>query len=115
MGRDRLERVYGARQVHPHPTGQSLPEGGARHRVLLATRQKDTYFSARYRRLKALITIEYSMLAAIWHVLQNGITYSDPGADYSTRRDRNRAKKRALDQLRDLGYTVTLKPKSEDA
>ena len=55
------------------------------------------------------------MLAAIWHVLQNGITYSDPGADYSTRRDRNRAKKRALDQLRDLGYTVTLKPKSEDA
>jgi transposase len=43
-------------------------------------------------------------------MLATGETYRDPGGDYFTRRDPERAKRRALDQLQHLGYTVTLEP-----
>jgi hypothetical protein len=50
------------------------------------------------------------MLIAIWNMVQTGTIYNDPGKDYYTKRDPDRAKKRALDQLRNLGYAVTLEP-----
>ena len=85
--------------------------------ALSASRSKDTYFSVRYRRIasrrgpiKAVVAIEHSLLIAIWNMLQTGSIYNDPGKDYYTKRDPERAKKRALDQLRNLGYTVTLEP-----
>ena len=40
-------------------------------------------------------------------MLETGETYHDPGGDYFTRRDPERAKRRALEQLQHLGYTVT--------
>lgn len=89
--------------------------------ALAAARQKSTFYSARYRRLasrrrpmKAHVAVEHSMLVAIWHMLQNGLTYSDLGPDYF-QRDPDRAKKRAFAQLRDLGYSVTLEPSLEAA
>ncbi len=39
--------------------------------------------------------------------------YSDPGGDYFTRLNPDRAKNRALDQLRKMGYAVTLEPLEE--
>ncbi len=85
--------------------------------ALSASRSKDTYFSVRYRRIasrrgpsKAVVAIEHSLLIAIWNMLQTGSIYNDPGKDYYTKRDPERAKKHALDQLRNLGYTVTLEP-----
>jgi transposase len=47
------------------------------------------------------------MLIAIWNMLQTGETFNDPGGDFYSKRNPDRAK-RALDQLRNLGYTVTL-------
>ena len=85
--------------------------------ALAGSRSKDTYLQARYRRfasrrgpIKAVVAIEHSILIAIWHMLQTGTTDNDPGKDYYAKRDLDRAKKRALDQLRNLGYTVTIEP-----
>ena len=58
----------------------------------------------------ALVAIEHSILTAIWHMLRNGEVYHDPGADYYTRVDPQKAKNKALRQLRSLGYEVALTP-----
>jgi len=90
--------------------------------ALAAARSKGTYLSAKYRRIasrrgpiKAVVALEHATLVAIWHMLTTGETYRDPGEDYFTRRDPERAKRRALNQLRNLGYTATLQPTAEVA
>jgi transposase len=50
------------------------------------------------------------MLIAIWNMLSTGTLYCDPGADFYTRLNPDKAKNRALDQLRKMGYDVTLNP-----
>lgn len=83
--------------------------------ALAASRSKDTYLGAKYRRIaarrgpmKAIVAVEHAMLIAIWHMITNGEFYSDPGGDYYTRRKPEQATNRAIDQLRKLGYNVTL-------
>jgi len=85
--------------------------------AMSAARSKDSYLAARYRRIasrrgpvKAIVAIEHTMLTAIWHMLTNGVAYQDLGGDYYTRRAPDKTKQRALNQLRQLGYTVTLEP-----
>ena len=59
-----------------------------------ATRTKDTYFSARYKRLaarrgkkRALVAIAAEMLKVVYHMLKDGTAYRELGVDYmSTRR-----------------------------
>jgi transposase len=82
-----------------------------------AARGHDTYLSAKYRRIasrrgpiKALVAVEHAMLIAIWHMLTNGVAYADPGGDFYTRRNPDKTKNRAIDQLRKMGYAVTLSP-----
>jgi transposase len=41
---------------------------------------------------------------------RTGAEYDDPGPDYCTRHDPERAKQRAMNHLRRLGYQVTLNP-----
>ena len=60
--------------------------------ALAATRTKNTYLAAQYRRLRprrghkrALGAVKHSILTAIWHMLTTGELYRDPGADYFTR------------------------------
>jgi len=43
-------------------------------------------------------------------VLTNGVAYADPGGDFYTRRNPDKTKNRATDQLHKMGYTVTLGP-----
>jgi len=83
--------------------------------ALNQARSKRTYFSAKFRHLaptrgpmKAIVAVERAMLVAAWHMLTNGDSYRDPGADYYTRRDPARTKARAVRQLEALGYTVTI-------
>jgi transposase len=85
--------------------------------AMVAARSNDTYFSAKYRRIasrrgpiKAVVALEHATLVAVWNMLETGETYHDPGGDYFTRRDPERAKRRALEQLQHLGFTVTLEP-----
>ncbi len=81
----------------------------------IARSKQHTRLAARYRRIasrrepmKALVAIEHTLLTAIWHMITNDVAYQDLGGDYYTRRNPDKTKQRALNQLRDLGYSVTL-------
>ncbi len=85
--------------------------------AMSAARGHDTYLSAKYRRIasrrgpiKALVAVEHAMLLEIWHMLTNGVAYADPGGDFYTRRNPDKTKNRAIDQLHKMGYAVTLSP-----
>ena len=87
--------------------------------AMSAARSKGTYYSVKYRRIasrrgpvKAIVAVEHAMLIAVWNMLSTGTTYVDPGDDFYTRLNPDRAKNRALDQLRRMGYDVTLNPQA---
>jgi transposase len=82
-----------------------------------AARTNGTYLQARYRRLasrrgamKALVAIEHSTITAIWHMITTNSPYHDLGGAYFAQRDPERATRRAITQLNQLGFTVTLNP-----
>lgn len=85
--------------------------------AIAATRSKNTYLSAKYRRiaarrgpLKAIVALEHSILTAVWNMLTTGECYNEPGADFFTRLDPTRARNRAVRQLYALGYEVSITP-----
>ena len=90
--------------------------------ALSASQSKGTYLAARYRRIasrrapiKAVVAIELTMLTTIWHMAQTGALYDDPGPNFYTRRHPEKAKRRAIEQLRAMGYHVTLEQLQEPA
>jgi transposase len=85
--------------------------------ALAATRSKDSYLGAQYRRLRprighgrALGAVKHSILIAYWHMFTTGETYRDLGGDYFQRRDPQRATRRLVHQLERLGLHVILQP-----
>ena len=83
-----------------------------------AARTKGSYLSAFYQRLarrrgkkKALVALEHKLLIIIYHVLRTRKPYSDLGADYFDRLEKNRLERHHIRRLEQLGYTVTLTPK----
>jgi transposase len=87
-----------------------------------ASRTKDTYLQARYKRLtarrgplRALVAVEHSIITAVWHMLTDHVAYHELGGTYFTQRDPERATRRAINQLNQLGYTVTLNPRENAA
>ncbi|HEY6685854.1 MAG TPA: IS110 family transposase [Propionibacteriaceae bacterium] len=81
-----------------------------------------TYLATKYRRIaarrgpkKALVAIEHTILIALWTMAHTGALYDDPGADYYTRRDPERTRRNAVNQLQRLGYQVTLAPAAAPA
>lgn len=75
-----------------------------------ATRTKDTYFSARYKRLaairgkkSALVTIVAVMLKVVYLMLKDGTAYQELGADYMSNRRRDAQIKYHRGQLKLLG------------
>jgi len=82
-----------------------------------AAHTRDTYLSAQFWRLarrigkqKAAIAVGHSILVIAWHLLNNDCDYQDLGGDFFARRDTDRARQRAIAQLEQLGYQVTLEP-----
>jgi len=80
-----------------------------------AARSKDTYLSRKYRRiasprgpLKAIVAIEHALLTAIGNMITNGVCYHEPGRYFYTRLHPRQNQQRALDQIRKMGYAVTL-------
>ncbi|MHB8189237.1 MAG: transposase [Ferrimicrobium sp.] len=117
---DSNESADRVRSTHTRP-GNPYLKGALTIAAMSAAHSHNTYYFAKYRRLtarrgpikKAVVAIEHAMLVAIWNVLKTGETYSDPGDDFYTRRSRHKAESRAIEQLRNLGYTITLKPTAE--
>ena len=82
--------------------------------ALSASRSKDTFLSARYKRvasrrghLRALVAIQRTILTAVWQILSTDQPYRDLGGDYYIRRRPGRVIAKALDQLRAAGVHVT--------
>jgi len=85
--------------------------------AMAAARSNGTYLQAFFKRiaarrgyLKALVATEHSMLVAVWHMLSNGVVYTELGGGYFTRLDPQKAIRQALRRLEQLGYTATLTP-----
>jgi transposase len=95
--------------------GNPYLQGALGAAAMACAQNPRTYYGARYRRIagrrgpqKANVAIQHSMLIAIWHMGTTGTLYDDPGADYFTRLNPDRARKRAIHQLEAMGYRVTL-------
>ncbi len=108
--------------------GKSRPAGTRRgspwlRRTLIeaaraGARSKGSYYSAQYSRIarrrgpnKAAVAVAHSMLETAWHLLTNGTTYEDPGADYFQKRnDPLIEAKRLTRRIEALGFDVTIEP-----
>jgi transposase len=82
-----------------------------------AARTKGTYLAAQYRRLaprrgrkKAAVAVGHSILVIADHLLTEGTTYQEVGADYFDQRERPALARRLVRRLEGLGYTVALAP-----
>jgi transposase len=79
-----------------------------------ATRTKNSYFSAQFRRLmhrgpcKALVAVAHSILEAIWYMLKRGTPYRDLGADYFQRRDLQHLVRSHVRKIERLGFRVQI-------
>ena len=107
------------KSTHTRPANPYL-KGALGVAAMSAAKSHDTYLSAKYRRIasrrgpiKAVVALEHAMLIAIWNMLTTDTTYCDLGGDYYTRLNSDKARNRALDQLRKMGYEVTLTPLAE--
>jgi transposase len=87
-----------------------------------ASRTKNTYLSAQYRRFvkrmrkkKALVAVGHSILVIAYHVLNNKRTYQELGGDYFDKRYAEKRRTRLIKQLQSLGLKVTVEELSQAA
>lgn len=103
------------------PTGKGNPwlKGALGEAASAASRTKNSFFSARYKRLvkrrghnKAIVAVARSLLIVIWHLINDpDARYADLGADWHERHlDPERKTLRLIRELRALGHDVTLAP-----
>ena len=52
--------------------------------------------------------MQRALLVAIWNIATTNTTYHDPGGDYFTRLNPQKARNNAVRQLEAMGYHVTL-------
>jgi len=82
-----------------------------------ASRTKDNYLAAQFRRLaarrgkkRAAIAVAHSILVIAYHMLRNGTQYLDLGGDYFDRRNKAQLQRNLVKRLEGLGHKVTLVP-----
>ena len=80
-----------------------------------AGRSRNTYLSAQYHRLaarrgkkKATVAVAHSILIIAYHLLNDGGTFSDLGADFFDRRDQDALERRLVKRLEALGNKVAI-------
>jgi transposase len=81
-----------------------------------AARNKNSYFQARFLRLKArrgakkaAIAVAASILTTAYHILADGACYQDLGPEHFARRDPARTARKLADRIRSLGYQVDIR------
>jgi transposase len=81
-----------------------------------AKRKKGSYLQAQFLRLrsrrgpqKAICAVAASLLTSIYHMLKDGTSYEDLGADHFVRRSKTTHTQRLVKSLEHLGYAVELK------
>lgn len=83
-----------------------------------ASHTKKTYLSAQYHRLvsrrgkkRALVAVGHSILTIAYYVLKRKVPYVELGDNYFDVRQHDSVKKRMVQRLENLGYSVTLSEK----
>ena len=87
-----------------------------------ATRKKDSYYGAQFKRLrarrgpkKAICAVAASMLTAIYHMLKDGTHHQDLGANHFDRRSSEAKARHHVAQLVRLGFRVELQTAAQAA
>ena len=87
-----------------------------------ASRTKGSYFSAQYRRLaprrgkkRALAALGHAILVIAYHLLKDGTTYQELGADFFEELEPERLVRYLVRRLEKLGHKVTLEPREDAA
>jgi uncharacterized Zn-binding protein involved in type VI secretion len=57
--------------------------------------------------MKALVAIERHIIEAAWHILATGQPHRELGGDYHVKRRPGATIRKAVEQLKAAGYTVT--------
>lgn len=90
--------------------------------MVVARRCKGGYLPEHVRRLaarrgntRAIVAVGPSILVIAYHLLQRGTSYPDLGPEHFDRRDADRVRRRSVQRLASLGYTVSLAPRREVA
>ena len=80
-----------------------------------ASKTKNTYLAAQFRRLaaargmkRAVIAVAHTILNTGYHMLQRGTEYEDLGPNYFDQRHKLRTTKRLVKRLEALGHKVVL-------
>lgn len=78
-----------------------------------AVKNKNCYFCAQFKRIsahrgkkRAYVAVAHSMLIAIYHILKDGVEYTDLGANYYNQFNRERKINVYLKKLKALGWEV---------
>src|SRR6476661_981602 len=95
--------------------GNPYLQGALGTAAMSTSHTHDTYLAAKYRRiatrrgpLKANVAVQRALLVAIWNIATTNTQYHDPGGDYFTRLNPQKARNNAVRQLEAMGYHVTL-------
>jgi hypothetical protein len=82
-----------------------------------ASRQKQGYLPAQYRRIaarrgkkRAAMAVAHSILVSIYHLLKDGTVYEEHGEAFFDKQEQQATEKRLIRQLERLGHHVTLEP-----
>jgi transposase len=110
-----LNESAGKRRTGKTREGNRYLRGALIESALASTRAKGSALQARYLRVrrhrghkKAIVAVGHQMLEIAYYLMRDGTTYHELGADYFTRRDRERTIRRSVKQLEALGYHVTI-------
>lgn len=97
--------------------GNRFLKGALGQAARSAANTRDTFFSARFKRVtakrgasRALVAVARSMLTAIWHMLTKAEPYHDLGAGHYARRRPGATMSNALTKLRQAGYHIIPTP-----
>jgi transposase len=85
----------------------------------VASKTKNTYLAAQYRRIaarrgkkRALIAVGHTVLTIVYTMLTRQQPYQELGAAYFDQRERHRVERRLVQRLERLGYEVALQPRA---
>jgi transposase len=80
-----------------------------------ASRKKQSYFQAQFRRLsgrrgkkRAIVAVAHSILTDTYHILKEEASYRELGGDHFDRLHHDRIRRYHVKRLQDLGYPVVL-------
>jgi transposase len=97
--------------------GNIYVRGALTQAAWAATRAKNTYLAAQFRRLttrlgkrRALVAVGHSILVIAYHLLSKRASYQELGGDYFDRQNVTAYRSKLVHKLEALGLKVTLEP-----